>query len=253
MSSNQRTRHDEQDGQLIEDVRAGSTAAYDTLYKRHINVARIVARKATRCGADADDVVSEAFTKILGLMQRQAGPVGEFRPYLCRVIKNLAKDGFRREQRVEASDELDPVDEDVRIDAVVDDVEKQAASRALASLPVTWRQILWEMEVQMMHPRDLADRHDSTPHNVSALAHRAREALRSAFLSEMVGSPSERCAPVANRLGAYVRGGTRVRETTKIEEHLEQCARCRGSLDSIRDLNSSFRLRPVLQEMPLAG
>lgn len=253
MSTNRRHGIDVHDGRLIEDVRAGSTTAYDALYTRHINVARIVARKATRCAADADDIVSEAFTKILGLMQRQAGPVDEFRPYLCRVIKNLAKDGFRREQRVETSDELDPVDEDVRVDAVVDDVEKHAATRALASLPVSWREILWEMEVLMMQPRELADRHDSTPHNVSALAHRAREALRSAFLSEMLGSPPERCAPIANRLGAYVRGSTRSRETTKIEDHLDQCARCRGSLDSIRDLNSSFRLRPVLKDMPLAS
>jgi hypothetical protein len=69
------------DADLIAACRAGDAAAYDTLYRRHVTAAHGLARQLVRNRAEADDVVAEAFAKILDLLHRgwQAGWFGSTR------------------------------------------------------------------------------------------------------------------------------------------------------------------------------
>jgi DNA-directed RNA polymerase specialized sigma24 family protein len=48
-----------------------------------------------------DDLVSEAFTRMLATIQDHSGPSDDFRPYLIGVVRNLARDGHRCERRTE--------------------------------------------------------------------------------------------------------------------------------------------------------
>ena len=69
------------DATLIAAVRDGDTDAYGVLFERHVDAARRLARALAHDG-DADDLVAEAFAKVLPVLVRGGGPEVAFRPYL---------------------------------------------------------------------------------------------------------------------------------------------------------------------------
>src|ERR1700753_1509655 len=70
------------DSDLLHAIRSGDITAYATLYERHAAAARVLAFQLVRGPAEVDDVVAEAFTKVLDLLQRGGGPEDAVRPYL---------------------------------------------------------------------------------------------------------------------------------------------------------------------------
>src|SRR5690606_40709378 len=58
------------DPELIAGVRAGDTAAFGVLYERHVDAARKVASMYSNSPTDVEDVVSEAFSRVLRALQR---------------------------------------------------------------------------------------------------------------------------------------------------------------------------------------
>ena len=81
-------------------------------------------------------------------------------------------------------------------------------ARAFASLPERWQAVLWHTEIEGARPAEVASLLGLTANGVAALAHRAREGLRQAYLQmHMSGAVRDECRPVAAKLGAYVRGG----------------------------------------------
>ncbi|GAA2792973.1 sigma-70 family RNA polymerase sigma factor [Kribbella solani] len=92
-------------------VRAGESAAYGELVNRHAPVAKRTA-VFLGAGADADDVVQEAFVKAYrGLAGFRDG--APFRPWLLRIVanetRNLMRTRGRRSRREELAAPLDVV------------------------------------------------------------------------------------------------------------------------------------------------
>src|SRR5680860_424667 len=80
-----------------------------------------------------------------------------------------------------------------------------------------------------------------TPNSVSALAYRAREGLRQAFLQMHAGDlVSEACRDTNDLLGGYVRGALSRRDSAKVDEHLERCRRCTAVYLELTEVNSSL-------------
>src|ERR1700749_248397 len=77
------------DSDLLHAIRSGDITAYATLYERHAAAARVLAFQLVRGPAEVDDVVAEAFTKVLDLLQRGGGPEDAFRPYLLTAVRRL--------------------------------------------------------------------------------------------------------------------------------------------------------------------
>src|SRR5688500_5539781 len=67
--------------ELLARVRAGDRQALAELYDAHRPLAELLARRTCR-PCDADDVVSEAFAKIIDQIERGRGPLVSFRAYL---------------------------------------------------------------------------------------------------------------------------------------------------------------------------
>ena len=81
-----------------------------------------------------------------------------------------------------------------------------------------------------------------TPAAVAALAYRAREGLRQAYLQmHLSGAGRDECRPVAAKLGAYVRGGLAKRDAAAIAAHLDQCAECRWVFAELGDVNVALK------------
>ncbi len=231
------------DAELIAASRTGDAAAYAALYQRHVAAAHGLARQLVRGQAEADDVVAETFAKILDLLRRGGGPDGAFRPYLLTAVRRAAYDRHRAERRQVVTDEMEAFDPGVPFaDPAVADLERTMIARAFASLPERWQAVLWHTEIEGARPAEVASLLGLTANGVAALAYRAREGLRQAYLQmHLSGAARAECRPVAAKLGAYVRGGLAKRDAAAVAAHLDLCADCQQVFAELGDVNVALR------------
>ncbi|TWP48515.1 sigma-70 family RNA polymerase sigma factor [Lentzea tibetensis] len=240
--------HLSSDAELIEAVRGGTIQAYSELYSRHVRAAHNLALHLSRSPVDADDLVSDAFAKVLTTLRAGGGPDSAFRPYLLTAVRHLAYDKFRRDRRLELADDVAALPGAERVtsvpfhDTAVAELDRTLVARAFATLPERWQNVLWHTAIEGQSPGDVAPLFGLTPNGVSAMAHRAREGLRKAYLQAHVAdSPSARCRATVDNLGAWTRGGLSRRESAQLDAHLDTCGTCRALATELADVNGALR------------
>ncbi|NED97218.1 sigma-70 family RNA polymerase sigma factor [Phytoactinopolyspora alkaliphila] len=245
------------DAQLIAQTREGDMGAYDELYRRHYDDASRVARIVTNNSDEAQDVVSEAFTRVLTRLREGGGPDTELTPYLRTVVRRLAIDRHRSSQR-----DGQPTDQAIleilprTDDPMARATDRELVRQAFETLPDRWQQVLWHTEIEGRSPASLASSLGSTPNAVAALAYRAREGLRQAYLAVNLSSDVRaECRPYAPKVAAYVRGTLSAQHTRAVTTHLSECAHCRERRDELLLLVSDLRgtLWPALLLPAVAG
>ena len=240
------------DAELISRVRGGDLEAYGELYARHVDAARRLARQLVR-GPDSDDLVSDAFAKVMGVLRRGGGPDVAFRAYLLTAVRRLHVDRIRAQSRLTTTDDLEPFDPGVPFqDTAVAQFESGAAARAFASLPERWQLVLWHLEVEGQKPAEIAVLLGMSPNSVSALAYRAREGLRQAFLAaHLAETDKAECRWVTEHLGGYVRKGLSKRDHDKVALHLDECPRCTAMYLELTEVNDN--LAGIIAPLLLGG
>jgi RNA polymerase sigma factor (sigma-70 family) len=237
------------DADLIASVRDGDTEAYGELYRRHVDSARRLARSLSHDG-EADDLVSEAFAKVLVVLQRGGGPDTALRPYLLTALRRLHVDRVRSVARARPTGDLTPYDEGEAFqDTAVSGFESGAAARAFRSLPERWQLVLWHLEVEGQKPADIAPLLGISANSVSALAYRAREGLRQAFVTmHAQDADDERCAATRAQLGAFIRNDISKRDSAAVEQHLRECRECAAIYLELVEVNSDLRalIAPII-------
>ena len=232
---------------LIAAVRGGDYPAFGILFSRHGAAARTVARQYIADASDVEDVVAEAFAKVFEVLQRGGGPDVAFRAYLFTVVRRLSYDMVNKSRTTE------PTDDDVVFESAIGplasveepalrDFEDGVVARAFESLPERWRSVLWYTDIEGQTPAAIAPIFGLTANGVAALAYRAREGLRQAYLQHhLSGANDPGCAPTHGLLGAYARGGLSKRERAAVDEHLESCGKCRGVILELSDVSATMR------------
>lgn len=235
------------DAELITAARSGDSGAFGQLYERHSGAAWAVARQYTNSQADAEDVVADAFTKVWTVVSGGGGPDVAFRAYLFTVIRRLGM------LRVEGGRRVTPTDDAATFEAAFGEqestenpalagFERGVVARAFRTLPERWQAALWYTEVESLTPAQIAPLLGLTANGVAALAYRAREGLRQAYLQMHLQQPLDLgCRDVAGKLGSYVRGGLARRETAQVDTHLESCGRCRALVLELGDVSHGMR------------
>lgn len=168
------------DAELIDNTRAGDSDAYGELYRRHYQAARAAAHSLARNRCDADDLISEAFARVLRAARSGGGPSVSFRPYLVAAVRNVYYDRVRCNRELPSDNMLDVVN--VALDGDNDHEHDAAVTAALAVLPERWRRVLWHAEVEGRSAAEIGLLLGLAPNAVAALAYRAREGLRQAYL-----------------------------------------------------------------------
>ena len=230
------------DGELIDRVRAGDLEAFDPLFVRHARSAMVHARHWTRSEAAAEDLRAEAFTRVLYAIRNGNGPTESFRPYLLATMRHVASDWAQGDRRLQLLPDLVEVagagqDEDPVIAAL----ERSLAGQAFMSLPERWQLVLWHTEVEQEGPTQVAPLLGIEPGAVAALAYRAREGLKQAYLQAHISElTTESCRPFAEKLGTHTRGRLGRREAAKVGRHVHGCAECAGLFAMLKYLNSNI-------------
>ncbi len=233
------------DHELIALSKEGDRDAFGELWRRHSDAARRVA--AIYAPHVADDITVDAFAAIFQQFQKQGGPDHSFRAYLYTVVRNLAAKEHRG--AVHLSDQ--PLDEQMAAPMTVEDetiaqLESGATATAFRALPERWQTVLWYLDVEGLKPAQVAPLLGIEPNAVSALAVRAREALKQNWIQAQLASSGGtlECAIVDENIGGVVRRKVSKRTQTKIDAHVAGCARCTALIDEGRDLGN--RLAAVL-------
>jgi RNA polymerase sigma factor (sigma-70 family) len=241
------------DDELVRRARAGDRRAFGTLYLRHRDAAWRVACTAAATPTDAEDAVAEGFAKVFAALPRMMGRELAFRPYLIACVRNAAIDRHRRDRHIDLTATLpeQPAGPAGRPEhAALLDLERNLVGEALQSLPERWRTVLWLTEVEGMTPAEVSTILGIKPNAVAALAYRAREGLREAYLQAHLRAeaPAE-CRFTVDRLGPYVRGELAERDRVRVHAHLDDCFECRRRRDELADVNAT--LRAALVPVPL--
>lgn len=244
------------DAELIGAVRSGDLDSFGELFSRHRDAATRLARQLVP-GPDADDLVAESFSRVMSALQKGNGPDEFFRAYLLTSIRRLHIDKIRAGKRLRTTDDESELDRAVEfIDPAEMKFEQQAAATAFASLPERWQMVLWHLDVEQQKPAQVAPLLGMTPNGVSALAYRAREGLRVAYLqSHLAPALDEACKTTTPLLGQYVRKALRARDTAAVEAHLDTCSRCSGLYLELVEVNGDLSglLAPAILGTAAAG
>jgi RNA polymerase sigma factor (sigma-70 family) len=173
--------------QLTDQVRAGSAAHFAALYHRYLPSACRFAGSLAR-GQDVDDVVAEAFDRILNTLLRGHGPADDtFQAYLFTTIRSVLADRARLRKREELRAEFDlrAAEADPMLIVINEKAvraDKLTLIRAVRRLPIRWRIVVWLLDIEQLPIAEVATLLRTTPNNVSQLAHRARTRLREFFI-----------------------------------------------------------------------
>src|SRR6185437_4564607 len=137
-------------------------------------------------------------------------------------------------------------------DVAAVNAEQHAAWRAWASLPEASRAVLWHVVVERQTPAEIAPILGTSPNGVTLRARRAKERLRQAFLQQhLAATDDQECRATRRQLGPYIRDALSSRDRATVDEHLEQCERCRAALLEVDDVNNT--LRTVIAPVILGG
>ena len=220
------------DADLLAEARTGCSDAFGELWRRHHPRALIFARSYSRI-ASADDLVAEAFTRVLEAVREGGGPESAFRPYLLAAVRNTALGWARERNREEDTDDFDAFvgatsPESLSMEAV----ERSLTLTAFHALPQRWRDALWYVEVEQLPREEAAALLGLSPNALSALAFRARDALRTAWLQAHLESARlpDPCRATSADLAGFARRSLSRRETRRVGDHVAHCAHCRTLL-----------------------
>lgn len=240
------------DKDLVDLTRTGAVEPFEVLWHRHADAGRRVASRFTRA-SETDDLVQEAYVRIYAALSRGSGPVGPFRPYLYQAIRNIAITWAARPQ----ADSVELVgDLSDGTDITESVLEGTVTASAFRSLPARWQEVLWYSEVEGLEPAELGPLLGMKASAVSALAYRAREGLRRAWLQAHVSSAAlpQACRWSAERMGAANRGALGGAARTRFDEHVGSCTRCTILVSEIDEVarRLGLVLVPLLVGVPWA-
>lgn len=243
------------DRELLARVRAGEDAAYGELFSRHADAVRRFSLRHVREPAEADDLTAEAFFRVLQAIRRGSGPTDHVRTYLLTVARRVAWEWSGRRRDVPVDDEELSRRVEPFADATAQRAEYTLIGRAFTSLPERWRTVLWQVEVEGERPSAVAPLFGLSANAMSALARRAREGLRAAYLqahlAEDHGEAS--CSSVLAKLGSYTAGGVQGAEQRRIRKHLRTCARCTALHVELTEVCSTLRAHAAHLGVPVAA
>ena len=240
------------DAELISAVplSAGDNDAYGALFERHRDAARRMAlqvrcRGRTRTTSSPRPSSRSSTSPGPELDQDMA-----FRAYLLTAIRRLHIDRIRAERRVQPTDDLEKYDGGVEFDDTAV-AAFEAGSRARVRVPA---RAVAAGPVAPRRRRSQARRHRSHA------GHDGQRCLRARVPGPRGSAPvvppgfhlsdtaEEQCRWTTEHLGAYVRQGLGKRDTARVRDHLDECARCTAVYLELVEVNSGLRglLAPLL-------
>ena len=172
----------ESDGDaLMSALRNGDSGALAELWVQHAPRARALSW-ALSTTFDPDDVVAEAFARILHSVRAGKGPRQNFGAYLRAAVRSTIISWSRRAIDTRLSeDQWASIPDEAPLFDALDRIEVQ---RVFGLLSLSRQRALWLAEVEGYSTREIGAYLDITPNAAGVLLHRARRDLKTRWLAQ---------------------------------------------------------------------
>ena len=239
------------DAELLEEARAGSGPALETLLERHEARLYRFARRLCRQREDAEDVLQESLLAAArGLPRFRGGSsIGTWLYTIARsfCIKKRRRSVFAP---VEVSLDTDAsaaaggvTDPSRRPDEALEASRLQAAlEREIARLDRPYREVLLLRDVEGLSSAEVARVTGLSVAAVKTRLHRARARLRTALAPLLAprGGAAPRgakpCPDVVRLFSRNLEGDVSAKTCARMEKHLASCPRCAGACDELKEV-----------------
>jgi len=169
------------DVELLDRAAAGDKDAFGAVFERYQHVVYRFARAMTGSSDAAEDITQEVFVVLIRDLRRYAPERATLSTYLYGIARNLSRDRLRRERRLLACLAGVHLREPAAIDPIdhVADAERKADIRkALASLPVRYREVVILCDLHDLSYADVGIILRTSIGAVRSRLHRGRQLLR---------------------------------------------------------------------------
>ena len=233
------------DDELISLTRQGEKEAYGILWSRYCSAGLAYASRIAR--SDPEDLVVEAYTKILRAIQTGRGPKDSFLFYLYATIRNVMISQYRK------FGSTVPGLEDVTSDAmpvegdVLSAIDAERISRVMSLMRPVQQKILWLSQAEERTTAEIAAELGMTQTNVTTSVQRSRQEFVRLWMQDHVCTtdvkPGSEHAYVLSHAGKYMTGKPTPRLRARVEAHLAKCDTCSAELAEARSIARLFRSR----------
>jgi DNA-directed RNA polymerase specialized sigma24 family protein len=231
------------DATLLNEVRAGNTAAYGLLYQRHGEAARRLARDLVVSPVEVEEILAETFDRVLAVLRSGGGPAEAFRQYVLTALRRVCGQRLQNQRAwLPQQDQKMPHAGTALLDPAAAEPDSALIVRAFMSLPERWSALLWHSEIEQEGPEEYAPIFALSLDLLAAMERRAREELREAYLQlHLAQGTRPECQHVTERLGGFLRYSLSAHETVEVAEHLSECDDCRRAYSELADLGATLR------------
>lgn len=219
-----------EDQELLRLYRAGDPAAYGALFARYRGVAYSYAHKYTNTQDQADDLVHEAFTRILEAIGRGKGPTVSMGHYLVSTIRNIATTNGTKERHELASDPQEIAEMYEREQFAQPGSTATWLTDAFNALSDRSQQVLWYRAVEDMPSREIASMLGMSAANATRVFQAAARELRQKFVAvSSTAAPDLVCrkyVPLLREIAEQTGKRRQVVLDSEASLHLASCPHC---------------------------
>ncbi len=249
------------DAELLAAARRGDAEALDSLLARYQARIYRFGMKMCRDPADAEDVLQETLLAMArGVREfRGASSLSTWLYSVARsyCVKKRRKSGFAPDQqesierggRDEACQVADPGagPEDVLLGREIE----VALARAIASLDHEHREVFLLRDVEGLKAAEVAEVVGSSVSAVKSRLHRARQRVRETIVvlldEREARNESDTCPDIVETYSRYLESDIGPEVCKEMEQHVEACATCRHTCDSLKRTLSLCQSLPDLE------
>ena len=173
-------------GKLLEKARTFDQAALGEVYDLYSDALYAYAYKHVGDTQLAEDLVAEAFHRLLKAFKIGGGPTDHLQAYLYRITHNLITDTYRREPPppLELQEDRLPEEDQGPAEIVSDRQESELVRRALRLLTPEQRQVIVLRFLEGWSTQEVARSMEKSIGSVKAQQHRGLAALQRILLEE---------------------------------------------------------------------
>jgi len=172
--------------QLLKRARSLEKKALVEIYDHYNEALFAYAYKLTGDPMEAEDLVSETFSRFLGALERGGGPKNQLRAYLYRITHNLITDKFRQEPppSLELDEERLPEDNPGPVSILSGKENTELVRTALRLITPEQREVVVLKFLEGWSSADIAQLMNKTLGAVKALQHRGLASLQRILIED---------------------------------------------------------------------
>ncbi len=247
------------DQELLAAARKGDSAALEALLLRHQARIYRFGMKLCRDPEDAKDVLQDTLVAMARSVRTFEGR-SSLSTWLYTVARSFCIKKRRRSKFAperEASMQTEAAAQVARLPDTGPQPDEVSASRevgaalerAIRLLPPEQREVLLLRDIEGLKATEVAEVLELSVPAVKSRLHRARLQVREGVATLLAASPQPAegsdCPDVLLMYSRHVEGEISGEMCAEMEAHIERCARCKGSCDSLKKTLALCRSTPV--------